>query len=57
MDKKFWESKKWWAAVVAVIIPIANKMFGLNMDDAEIWAAILPIMSYIIGQGFADAGR
>ena len=36
---------------------IGNKMFGLNMDDAEIWAAILPIMSYIIGQGSADAGR
>lgn len=57
MDKPFWKSKKWITGIIGVLIPIANKVFGWNLDEAEVLTVLLPLLAYIIGQGFADAGK
>lgn len=54
MDKPFWQSKKWYAGVVGVLVPVANKVFGWDLNTADILTITLPIIAYIIGQGFAD---
>lgn len=53
-EKPFYRSKKWWAAVVGVAIPVCLKQFGIHLTPEETIAIIFPITSYILGQGIAD---
>ena len=57
MDKKFWQSKKFWMAIVGAVIPAANGLFGLGLDLATIAPIVGSIMSYVVGQGVADLGK
>jgi len=52
-EKKFYRSKKFWAAVVATIIGLC-KAFGV---EADLEYAIYPLMAYLLSQGIADLGR
>ena len=56
-EKPFWQSKKFWAAVVATLVPAANYTFGWGLDIEEIMAIDFGPLSYIFGQGFADFGK
>ena len=56
-EKNFWKSKKWWAMMVGVSVPILNKVLGLDLSQAEVTMVITPIASYILGQGVADHGK
>lgn len=56
-EKKFWHSKKFWAAVIAASVPIWNKVFNIQLSTADITAVTSPIIAYIIGQGAADLGK
>lgn len=56
-DKPFYLSKKYWAAVLAVLIPLSNKIFSWELNPDELIPIILPILAYIIGQGFADSKK
>ncbi len=55
INKPFWRSKKWWAAVVAALVPVLNQFFGIGLDSGEVTAIIVPAIVYILGQSYVDA--
>ena len=57
MEKSFWKSKKWWAMVVAVSIPVLHKIVGLDFNTTDVVAVVSPLIAYILGQGVADIGK
>ena len=56
-EKQFWHSKKFWAAVVAVTVPIVNHFFKLGLTQDVVVQVVGPISAYILGQGLADLGK
>ena len=53
LEKKFYQSKKFYVMVVATIIGLC-KAFGV---EADLEYAIYPLMAYLLSQGIADLGR
>jgi len=53
--KKLVSSRKFWAAVVGLLVPIANEKLGLELSPAELLAAITPLIAYILGISFIEA--
>jgi len=53
--KPFWRSKKWWMAIIGGVVPIANHVLGLELSVAEIFAVVLPLIGYILGEAWTDA--
>lgn len=49
-------SKKFQAAVIAVVVMVANE-FSLQLDPEAILAVVSPLIAFIIGQGVADIGK
>lgn len=56
-EKQFWHSKKFWAALVAVSVPILNHFFKLGLTQEVVVQVVGPISAYILGQGLADLGK
>ena len=54
IEKKFYLSKKWWAAAVGAVIPILNLIPDVDLKPAELMTIISPILTYILAQGLAD---
>ena len=52
--KPFWKSKKWMTSLLAALVPVANVVFGLDLDVAEVTAVVVPFVAYIIGQAAVD---
>lgn len=48
IKKPFFKSKKFWATWVAGVVPILNKVFGINLDSNEIAIIIVPFIVYVI---------
>ena len=46
--------KKWWTAVVAVLVPLFNHFLGLGLDSEEITLVIVPALVYIFSQSIVD---
>jgi len=57
MEKQFWHSKKFWAAVVAAGVPILNHFLSLGLTQEVVMQIVGPIVAYILGQGLADLGK
>ncbi|MBL69646.1 MAG: hypothetical protein CMO74_14590 [Verrucomicrobiales bacterium] len=57
MEKQFYHSKKFWAAVVATAVPMLNHHFGWGWDADHITTIVTPMIAYILGQGLADLGK
>ena len=55
--KPFWESKKWWMAIIAALVPAANMVFGFGFSVEQVATVIVPLAAYIAGQGLADFGK
>ena len=53
--KPFWKSKKWWVAIIAAAVPVANAVLGLDLDTAELSLVIVPLIGYIFGEAWTDA--
>ena len=56
-EKQFWHSKKFWAALIAVTVPIVNHFYGLGLTQEVVVQVVGPISAYILGQGLADLGK
>ena len=56
-EKKFWHSKKFWAAVAGVAVPIVNHYLDLGLTTEVVMQIVGPIGAYILGQGLADLGK
>ncbi|MBW2672755.1 MAG: hypothetical protein JRD89_04955 [Deltaproteobacteria bacterium] len=59
MDKRkpAWKSRKWWAALIGVIVPLLNHYCGLDMSVEDIYAIVVPIVAYILGESHVDARK
>lgn len=57
INKPFWQSKRWWMAVIAVFIPVLNQLGGLGLDAGEIAVIAAPVVAYILAQAFVDASH
>ena len=57
MEKSFWQSKKFWAAVVATGVPIINHVWKLGLTEDAVMQIVTPIVAYVLGQGLADLGK
>ena len=55
--KPFWRSKKWWVAIIAAAIPVANEALGLNLDATELTLIVIPLIGYIFGEAWTDAAH
>ena len=42
---------------IAVSVPLANKILGLNLTLEELQLVIGPMVAYVMGQGIADIGK
>ena len=56
-EKAFWKSKKFWAACIAVMVPMMNHFMNWNMDHEAVTAMMTPMLAYVLGQGMADLGK
>lgn len=50
--RPFYARKTFWATVCAVVIPIVNKVAGLDMQIEEVSAAITPLVAFILGESW-----
>ena len=57
MQKPFWRSKKWWVAIIAAAIPVANNLLNINLDATELSIIVLPLVGYIFGEAWTDAAH
>ena len=57
MEKKFWHSKKFWAAVFAATAPLFNHYLHLGLTPEVMMQITGPVFAYILGQGLADLGK
>ncbi len=55
ITKPFYKSKKWYAMVIGVLIPVFNYVLGLDICPDVIWSVVAPIAAYILGQAYVDA--
>ncbi len=55
INKKPWHSKKWWMAVIGIVIPLVNHFFGMGLNPIEISAVLAPIIAYLLGQSYVDS--
>lgn len=56
-EKEFWKSKKWWAMITGVAVPVLNKIFDLNLNPEELQLIVASLVAYVMGQGVADIGK
>jgi hypothetical protein len=56
MKAPFWKSKKFWAAIAAVVGTVASALGGAITWPEAINAIVAAVSAYIIGQGIADHG-
>jgi hypothetical protein len=54
--KEFLTSKKFIVAVVGIILSLAAR-YNLNLDAAAVESIVYIVIAYLIGQGWADAGK
>lgn len=54
MSEKF-KSRKFWMALLAVLIAFCNEQFNWGMDESAVNQIVATIGLYIIGQGAVDA--
>jgi uncharacterized membrane protein len=55
-SKPFWKSKRFWMTMAGVLIPIANKVFGLELSVSEITPIVGMIAAYVLGKSHEQKG-
>ena len=50
--RPFWKRKTFWATVVGFLVPILNRLTGLDMPIEEVSAAVLPLVAFIAGESW-----
>ena len=50
--KPFYQSKRWYMAILAVLIPVGNRLLGWNMTETEIGMVICPVIAYVLGKSY-----
>jgi len=47
-------SRKWWAAIIVLVVGLLNAVLGWELSPEEIAAIVAPVIVYIIGEAIAD---
>ena len=55
MKKHPLKSRKFWVGICAFIALLANEIWGVDLDPAQLAVIIIPIVSWIIGESIVDA--
>jgi hypothetical protein len=55
VEKKFYQSKKFWAVFSGVAVVLGRELLGL--DEVTINKLVALVSMYIVGQGVADIGK
>lgn len=55
VEKKFYQSKKFWAVISGVAIVLGKELLGL--DEVTVSKIVALASMYIVGQGVADIGK
>ncbi len=55
VNKPFWQSKKFGAMVLGIVIPLIKHFLGWSLDPEMIIGFYFMIVTYIGGQSFVDA--
>lgn len=50
-------SRKFWGALLALILPLLAKYVGVQLDTEQLLTIILPVMAYIVTEGAVDHVR
>jgi len=53
--KKLLLSRKFWAAVVGVVVPLVHEHFGLDLNEVELAGVVLTVVTYIAGLSLIEA--
>ncbi len=48
-NKPFYLMEKWWGLFFAVLIPVLNLLFGLNLDPLHVAGLIIPFLALFFG--------
>ncbi len=51
------KSKKFWLALIAVLVPAINTAFGLNIPVEMVMTALVFIMTVIFGKEFVESNK
>lgn len=50
-------SRKFWGALLALILPLVAKYAGVQLDTETLLTIILPVVAYILTEGAVDHAR
>ena len=50
--RKFWQSKRWYMTLIAVLIPVLNRFFDLNLSETEMISIAGPVVAYVLGKSY-----
>jgi hypothetical protein len=51
------KSRKFWLAMVGMAIPIANRVFSLELSQEEVLTAVGPLVALIFSIAWEDAAK
>ena len=50
--RKFWQSKRWYMTLIAVLVPVLNRFFDLNLSETEMISIAGPVVAYVLGKSY-----
>lgn len=50
--RKFWQSKRWYMTLIAVLVPVLNRFFDLNLSETEMVSIAGPVVAYVLGKSY-----
>lgn len=50
--RKFWQSKRWYMTLIAVLVPVLNRFFELNLSETEMISIAGPVVAYVLGKSY-----
>lgn len=54
---KYLNRTKLQAAILAVLLVMANRWFDLGMDNTQLTLVVLALLGYIVGEAYVDGAK
>jgi len=52
-----WLSRKWWSALIPLVVMLLNHFLGWDLDPAVIAGLVIPFVAFIFGEAWIDAKK
>jgi hypothetical protein len=56
VDRPFWQSKRFWMTMTGILVPIINKVSGLDLSVGELSVVVGMIATYVFGKSHEQKG-